>query len=461
MQWSNPVKLKGAAIFSKVIGENTDGIYLLRYRNRFYSKNVILERYNHRLAFEFNETIDLNNARLVKIVLTQKGILLIQSKYNKENQSNQLSGQYYNFDFKPIGESKILAETTVKVYGDRGNYRIRVSDDQQNLSLLYTQKSTNNEFILFHKLFRVNSLEETGYRNYLFPINYNDFIIKDFLVNNKGEVSFLIKRLTRQKRKISSSSYSLYTLRDSTLNDYVLSDTTVFKSTKLFYDRQADKAKVLAFYGYENALGIDGMALFYKPDTSAVLNEIKSAFSPKFIEEANVKDRANGSISEGFEMVKVVPRSDGGFICVAEQKEIATEDDVILVNGIAQSTSKNIYNFNELLVLNYNASGAMDWHRVIKKNQTTINDGGYYSSAVVYVGSKFLQIIYNDQLRSSGEVVKYTIYNNGTIESAKLLKNELDYVAVIPIEAKQVSSNKVIIPTSKNRRFALLKIIYD
>jgi len=148
-------------------------------------------------------------------------------------------------------------------------------------------------------------------------------------------------------------------------------------------------------------------------------------------------------------------------LLIAEQKEIATEDDIVLVNGIPQSTSKNIYNFNELLVLNYDSSGFIDWHNVITKNQTTINDGGYFSSAVVFVGEKFVQLIFNDQLRSTGDVMQYTIYNNGVLQSNKLLKNELENVVIIPVESKQVSSNKVIIPTSKNRRFALLKIIYD
>jgi hypothetical protein len=57
--------------------------------------------------------------------------------------------------------------------------------------------------------------------------------------------------------------------------------------------------------------------------------------------------------------------------------------------------------------------------------------------------------------------MQYTIYNNGVEESKKLLKTELDFVAIIPEESSQVSSNKLIIPTSKNRRFSLLKLVYN
>ena len=183
-------------------------------------------------------------------------------------------------------------------------------------------------------------------------------------------------------------------------------------------------------------------------------------FTEEFIAAVNQQD-SKDFVSDGFSLLKAIPRSDGGILLIAEQKEINTEDDIIMVNGIPQSTSKNIYNYNEILVLNYDNEGFLDWYNVITKNQTTVNDGGYYSSAVVYVGDKYVQLFYNDQLRSSGDIMQHTVYNNGKSESKKLLKLELDYVAIIPRESKQVSSNKIIIPTLKNRRFALLKLIYN
>jgi hypothetical protein len=71
-----------------------------------------------------------------------------------------------------------------------------------------------------------------------------------------------------------------------------------------------------------------------------------------------------------------------------------------------------------------------------------------------------VQLLYNDQLRNSGDVMQHTIYNNGKEISKRLLKAELDFIAILPSEARQVATNKIIIPTSKNRRFALLKLIY-
>ncbi|MBT8326763.1 MAG: hypothetical protein KJP21_03505 [Bacteroidia bacterium] len=460
LQWSNPTKLKGAAVYSKVLGENEYGVFLLRYRNRFYSKNVIIEQYNHHLALEQSKTFDLKNARLIKLYLLENSILFVKSSYYKANQSNQLIAQHYSFDFKAQGEPILLAEADVREYGNRGNFRLRISDDHSFYSLVFSNPAENGDMVIHHKLFDSN-LNEIHLKSIQLPIDYEDFIIQDFLVTNQGDVAFLTNSIYKQRRRISNMVQSMYYLRGDELSDYVVTDSLEIKAIDLVYDRVNDKPRLVGFFGTKDEYGIVG-SLFFEIDDSlncGLLNT--SLFAEELIDEISVNDRNNGTVSEGFQILKTIPRNDGGTLCIAEQKEIATEDDIVMVNGIPQSTSKNVYNFNEIVVLNYDSSGFLDWSKVITKNQTTINDGGYFSSAVVYVGDKYIQLLYNDQLRNTGDIMQYTIYNNGKMESNKLLKTELDYVAIIPAESKQVSSNKVVISTSKNRRFALLKLIYD
>ena len=82
MKWSNPIKLKGGANFPKVLGENSNGIFLMRYRNRFYTKSIFLERYNSDLNLDLSLYVDLKNAQILKVQMTPKGILVIKSKKN-------------------------------------------------------------------------------------------------------------------------------------------------------------------------------------------------------------------------------------------------------------------------------------------------------------------------------------------------------------------------------------------
>lgn len=459
LQWSNATKLKGGAVFTKVIGENEKGVYLLRYRNRFYNKNIILERYSSQLVFDKSINIELRKARLSKLYLTTKGILVIKTKYIRQQQENRLIAQWYNFDFEEMGESVVLAKTVVKDFGDRGNFRIRMSDDLQSLAVLYSEIAAEDQSTLYYQLFS-DSLVRVVNDTFDIAHDYNTLVLQDILLTNDRKVSILANVAPRPTKRVKTTDFHMFTLAGSTLYDTQITDSVDLKSPRLIYNRQHDQATVASFYGPKEQQGIVG-ALFFSMNSTLDSGAVMwSKFGEDLIDKITKNDRNEDAVSEGFSILEATPRSDGGMLIIAEQKNIATEDDIILVNGLPQSTSKNIYNFNEILLLNYDDSAYLDWHKLITKNQTTVNDGGYFSSVVIYTGPKYIQLLYNDQLRSSGDVMQYTVYNNGMEKSKKLLKAELDYVAIVPSEAMQVSSNKVIIPTSKNRRFALLKLVY-
>lgn len=458
LQWSNPTKLKGGNVFTKVIGENEDGVFILRYRNRFYSKNIIIEKYDHRLTLEDGRAVDLRNARLLKLYMHPNGLLLIKAKYEKSERINKLIAQWYNYNLKPKGKPKVLATSVPLEFGDKGNFRIRISDNKHYLSFIHSKKNENGEFLLYYNLLS-DSLKTLYAKSLELPYNYDNFIISDFMVSNSGIVDFMCGVYTRERRRIVNKEVKLFRFDQNQVSDFKIAPEIDIKSASLSYDRSNDRIILTGFYSEKDDYGLTGSLTYYVDQTNTSRLSI-GKFSSEFISSVSTSKGDNPTLSEGFDIIKTVPRSDGGILIIAEQKDIATEDDIILVNGIPQSTSKNIFNYNELLLLNLDNDGFLDWYKVITKNQTTVNDGGYFSSVVVFVGDKFIQLLYNDQLRSTGDVMKYTVYNNGAEESTKLLKTELDDVAVIPSESLQVSSNKMIIPTSKNRRFALLKLQY-
>ena len=461
LQWSNPTKLKGSAIFTKVIGENEKGVFLLRYRNKFFTRSVIIEKYAHQLSFVDARSIDLKHSRLVRLNLTQKGILVIISKFSRKKQSNTLLGQYYDFDLKPIGEPVIMYEEPVQEFGNRGSYRIRLSDDQKHIAILSTGESRENTVVLNwalfdsdFKLLREKSIE--------LPYVPDDFVIWDFIVNDEGCISALSKNRVELSRKMYRFGYNLFVWNQDTLFDHALTDTIDIKEISLSFNRNTNEALVSGLFGKPQIYGLNGVFTYRLDLSDLQVSESITYFNDELIAELKVSaDHSKEVVPEGFVYIDLVPRSDGGYLLIAEQKDITTESDIIMVNGIPQSTSKNIYNFNDIIVMNIDSSGKLNWSHVVHKNQTTMNDGGYFSSVVVYVSDNFIQLIYNDQIRNSGDVMQYTIYSNGKVMSRKLLKSELDFVVVIPPEAEQVSSNKIIIPTSKNRRFALLKLVYD
>ena len=181
------------------------------------------------------------------------------------------------------------------------------------------------------------------------------------MVCNNREVYFLSCISQKERRKEKVETQLLYHLKDSTLNDFRLSDSLALKSEILVYDRLNDDAIVTAFYSSLNSYGLKGV-LFFKLDKDKGIGQCKLGQFPTVLKGGIKKDQSDGIISEDFSILRAVSRSDGGMLIIAEQKEIATQEDIVIVNGIPVSTSKNIYNFNELLVLNYDHDAFLDWH---------------------------------------------------------------------------------------------------
>ena len=460
VQWSNPTKLKGSAVFTKVIGENEHGIFLLRYRNKFFNKNIIIDKYQHHLTLDLSKNIELKRSRLVKIQMTEKGILLIKSKFERSSQSNVLYGQYYNYELKPIGKEIKLSRSKIREFGDRGDFRVRISENEQRIAVYFSDRSDKNETVVNWQIFDA-AFKPISSHSYQLPVDHRKHYLVNFFVTDSADVYSLSRELLEKDRKDRRTIDRFFMLEDDSLRNIQFHDSVIYRDLKMTYNRQKNTVQVIGFYGEHEMYGSKGISLLtYHIEKRRSVQRFVP-FRKEFTEQVNTGRHHAQIVPEGFEFIKLVPRSDGGLVCIAEQKEIATENDIIMVNGIPTSTSKNIYNYNDIIALNLDSTGKIEWEHVVHKNQTTVNDGGYFSSVAVYVADHFIQLIYNDQLRTAGEVMQVTLFSNGKQSSKKLLKTKLDFVVVIPVESEQVSSNKIIIPSSKNRRFALLKLVYD
>lgn len=460
LQWSNATKLKGGAVFVKVIGENQKGVFVLRYRNRLYNKNIVLDRFNHQLVLQKSTSIELRKSRLSKLYLTPTGILAIRTKYARQQHQNSAIAQWYDLDFNEIGNAKILATSDTKKYGNKGDFKIRISDDLLHFVVMHTQPDDKNTTTIFCTVFS-DSLVQVAQHSYQTHYSFADFMLYDAAITNSKDITVLANVLQRSDKQEQQTDFHFFTSCDTAFFDVRITDSLSLKSPKLVYHRNKDRCSVVGFYGEHGKRGILG-TLFFTPDCCLASGKLMcSKFGDSLVKSITTNNRNDVAISDGFSILQATPRSDGGLLLIAENTNIATADDIVLINGLPQSISKNVYNFDDIMLLNYDDSAFLNWHKIINKNQTTVNDGGYFSSVVIYTAPQYVQLLYNDHMRSSGEVMQHTIYNNGSEKSKKLVKTEIDYVAIVPSEAKQVSTNKIIIPTTKNRRFALLKLVYQ
>jgi hypothetical protein len=128
------------------------------------------------------------------------------------------------------------------------------------------------------------------------------------------------------------------------------------------------------------------------------------------------------------------------------------------VNGIPQTQSRMVFNYDEVIFISKNADGTTQFRDFIKKKQSSVGDAGYYSSFVLLNANDRISFIYNNDTGEESDVMISTVNPKGEMNTRILIKALSYYVSIMPPESKQVSSNAVIISTLKDKRFSLLRI---
>ena len=94
----------------------------------------------------------------------------------------------------------------------------------------------------------------------------------------------------------------------------------------------------------------------------------------------------------------VIEKPDGSTIMLAEQFYIRVVTHThTTANGGTYTTTTYYYYYNDIIVVNFDKNGDFEWKSLIQKKQTTVNDGGYYSSYFVVQNENEVNVIYNDR----------------------------------------------------------------
>jgi hypothetical protein len=467
LEWSNVRKLKGTAVFTHIIGETDEGIYLLRYRNKFFSKQVILERYREKLGFALSRNVTLKKARLLSSEIVERDLLLFSAHYLREHSTNEVRLQRYNENLEPIGDMRTLCKSSLADYYDKGDFRIQFSHDKSKMLLCYTERSEAQTRILHIKILAVGQWEELQSKSIEIPMEFDAFSLKDLNFENGEDVFLVIGEKGRSFRKemkpfVQSSLYHFNT-RNGEMVDYLMNDSQIYvQQPQLSFNRALNLLHVTGLYGVDNPESFVGYYnMFYQLGKEA---HVTSAITP-FSDDLKSMLTSERSLLERNELkdltiLKVIPNSDGGLTIISEKSSVSSEEEILNVNGIPQAMARNIYNYDDLLIMALDSNGKGKWNYVINKNQSSMNDGGYFGSVVIGNTRSHIYIIYNDQMRSQGDVLQYTINNSGDVSYKILVRSDADYVSVIPRESKQIGYNKLLLPTNKDKRFALLKLVY-
>ncbi|MEL6925905.1 MAG: hypothetical protein AAFO94_17820, partial [Bacteroidota bacterium] len=257
------------------------------------------------------------------------------------------------------------------------------------------------------------------------------------------------------------------------------------------------------FFSERNSYSIKGTFFFrLDPIKKEMYNKNLKEFEFEFLTEymsrgetsraRRREGRGNGPELYRYSLDDLILRSDGGAVLVAEQYFVQEVfRDQYMNGGFYGSRLYNpyglgfnngnrydrYYNYNDIIVVNINAEGGIDWTTRIPKRQETFNDGGYFSSYAMSIVQDKLFFIFNDNGRNfdpsknenrlyafNGKysVIAVTEVNtDGSAQTYPLFSNRDAEVVTRPKICKQIGRRSMIVYGERGRKFRFANVRFN
>lgn len=424
-----------------------------------------------------------NNAYLEETMINPSGeIDLYFIAYDRKAERKYLVFRTMdnNGRFSPAKELASITATR----RHKGDFTIKTSKDS-TLLLVYAdppyERKGDEKFEL--KVFdRSHNL--IWERGIVLPYTDKYFKLSETTITNDGDVFVLgfaepdKSKGERRERRASNEYWKLYRIAQNE-NDIIeydldLADKFV-SSVAINADFGQGMMGIAGFYTDKRRGGIGG-SLFYTIDQKSLdpvttsLREFDKTFLLNFMSERKAR---KGKDLKGFKFREFIRREDGGAVVVAEQHQVVVTTHTN-ANGV--TTTTYTYYYNDLIVLNINPDGNVEWASHVPKTQVTKNDGGNYSGYLLIVEENRLHFIYNDHRKNADRIAKgkdpknmgrvskamaviATVEADGKVVYDQLFRNK-DFAAIlVPRRSHQASRNEVIMFGEKGSksRFGNLK----
>ena len=458
--WANKNKLDKRTDFTKVVGQNRFGVYVLKHKNSNFRRYYILEHFDKKMNLLKSKTFRIPNAELEKIVVHSGGITVFTREYIKGRFSRLL---WQNID-SAMNESAAKA-----VFGNSGNeseisnIRIEYSLHRDKFLLWYLMEENEKTKLYFHLLSRTAKIREGSA---VIDRKPSDLFIGDALTDDSGNLYVLYTRSSKFKSKLAADfEHRLLALNTSDLKEKDLlinNPETFFSSYKLSFNPDFQTVTAFGLTGQTDEDDNKGYFTIRMrcSDFKVISNEFTDIDRKMVAQVIGIKNEQKGEALSKFKIKKLIPKTDGGLMAICERMFITTQSEIFYVNGIPQSSYARIFNNDEVMVLNLDSNGVPLWSDIITKNQSSVNDGGYFNGIVIMVNEDDVVILYNDKISANADIIQITYKADGSHNKKILMNNEQFYALVIPSEYNQVSANSIVIPVTQNRDYTYIKILY-
>ncbi len=501
LEWGKQVRNTTNAQITTIVTQDASGFYAVKTKRGNQPtvdgpQKVWIEHYNNKMNLTKSKEIDLkwkNKKRQYENILKIGGELYLFTSFNNQaKKKNFLFAQKMSkIRLQPEKKLTYIAEIDTKNKYREGSFHFHICRDSSKL-LIYNQlpdqKNKPERFTIrvFDK--QLNPLWD---KNITLPYDDDLFTVEDYRIDNNGNVYFLgiLYGGLAQKRGMPNYQYIVlaYTKDGGEVNKYNVKLKDKFITDMTF--RIADDGHLVCsgFYSEKGTYSIKGTYFFrVDPFTKEIYNEnlkeLDFEFRAEYVsdrkKERMAKAEKRGDHRKSAELYQfalddLVLRNDGGALLVAEQFYIEEWQDYDYFYNSTRITY--IYHYNDIIIVNINPDGEIEWASRIPKWQETRNDGGWYSSYAMSIVRDKIYFVYNDNAKNfdpnrrdnrrrynfNGRHSAITISEvgqDGSVQTTPLFQNNDANVLTRPKICKQIGRKKMAVYGENGRtyRFGLL-----
>ena len=495
VKWGKDMTVKEDGQFVDVIGDVDNSTFVIMRRK----KEVLIQRMDGvKVIWQkpVELELDKNDLTIRQIILTKTEVLVFTHYYDKKGNEKRLYlSTYDQAGFKQLKRFEKIATIPADKQSNTGSFIISSSPDRSKVLVQVLPPYEKKEDIERSTMNVYDAdMQLQWSQEFRLPYTDVDYRVESQHVDNDGSVIVLgLKYAEKKERKAlkrdNKSTYE-YHLLVYTGTSPVPQDHAIGVADKFLQDMTLSMSNegdivCAGLYGNKNSFNVRG-AFFLRIDRASktISHESFKEFSDDFItsfmteKEAKKATKKAAKKDENLELYQymihdIILRDDGGAVLVAEQyfmREVCYTDK----NGNTRCNYH--YFYNDVIVVNIDPQGDIEWATKVPKRQHSINDGGTYSSCAVEVQNEKIYLVFNDSGENlfvkSGDKIKQfelkgkdalvvlaTVSGDGTVTREALFTPDRRDVILRPKDCVQLKDDAMFIYANRKKdyRFGLIE----
>ncbi len=422
--WSEEIKYNSNVL--KTIPKDQNSYYVITAANSSL-KDLRIHHFSYgKLLYENLLAPRVNNviSRIEDVFIIDQHLYLFFSE--ESNTGNKLYAQLINEQCQLEGAPIFMSEQEIRggLTSKEIRYAINISPNRQFLSISYLFNN-NNVFEFPELMTAIYDRQLTLLKSDKIKTEYylSRTSLEAISVTNEGAVLTLVQGYKApSSSKLKFNTLDLYKTTIDKITDHIVLESGEFSFFNPIISSTVDSSYMIAYqYNTISKWGVNDGAIgvmVYKynvaNDSLSERNEVE--FSKKEMpNRLSEKERKkyNKAIAKGkaynlalfrCKLRDLIPLSDGGILITMEE----SWDEIRYYYSGRFQTSYTVYNYNNILVMKYDAQLVSDYELSIPKFQISRDDNGYYSSFFQHLSSSgHLYLMFNDNLNNYSSTGEY------------------------------------------------------